>query len=182
MKVYVVTKQSKCDYDFSVETEKYGAFLDYNVAVKRLKKVVRELKAELKDNIKEYSDKKTYIDEDNGLYTEYKDFENGYWGCNYGFQEYHESYQVCIDEFEVEDANKSKKSRKTKETKSKYRITILKGTEDEEQLFAYLTPSEVEKIDMDIMGDYNAEFKITTEDGRIIEVGIIDEIRNVIEK
>lgn len=182
MKIYTVTKQSKIDYDFSVETEKYGAFLDFDAAVKRMKKVVKELKAELKDNIKEYSDKETYIDEDNGLYTEYKDFENGYWACNYGFQENYESYQVCVDVFEVEDANKSKKSRKTKEIKSKYLITILKGTEEEENLYAYLTSLEVEKIEMDMDGRYGAGFDITTEDGQTIEIGIIDAIRNITEK
>lgn len=182
MKVYVVTKQSKCDYDFSVETTKHGAFFNFDKAVERVREVVNDFKPSIENEIKRYSDVNVYHDEDGGLYTETDEILEGFWECHYGFEEHYETHCICVDEFEVEDADATDETDETNKTKSKYQITILKGTEDEEQLFAYLTPSEVEKIDMDIMGDYNAEFKITTEDGQTIEIGIIDEIRNVIEK
>lgn len=183
MKIYTVTKMSKIDYDFSVTTTTHGAFLNFDNAVKRLKEVVEKFKKSIKNDIEKYSNIDIYPDEENGLYTEDEEidekFNDGYWECHFGCQEHYEFHCIAIDEYEIEDADESDE---INETKSKYQITILKGTEDEEQLFAYLTPSEVEKIDMDIMGDYNAEFKITTEDGQTIEIGIIDEIRNVIEK
>lgn len=102
-KIYVVTTQSKIDYDFSVETIKHGAFNCFDNAVERLKKEVRKFKKAHKDDYKEYTNKDYYEDEDNGAWTEYKGFEDGYWGVHFGFEEHYESHQITVEEFIIED-------------------------------------------------------------------------------
>lgn len=102
MKFFTVTTMSKCDYAFSVETEKHGAFTSFDAALKRLKEVVEKFKKDYKGEFEEYSNSEYYENEDDGALTIYEDYETGYWFCGFGFEERHEEHQVCIDEWEVE--------------------------------------------------------------------------------
>ena len=99
MKIFTVTTQSKIDYDFSVTTIKHGAFTNFEAALKRLKDVVEDFKMAHRKDFEEYSNKGYY----EGALVIYEDFEKGYWGCDYGFQEHHEEHHICIDEWEVEE-------------------------------------------------------------------------------
>lgn len=103
MKFFTVTTMSKYDYTFSVETEKHGAFTSFDAALKRLKEVVEKFKENYKDEFEEYSDSELYEDENDGALTIYEDYETGYWSCGFGFEERHESHQICIDEWEAEE-------------------------------------------------------------------------------
>lgn len=102
MKIFTVTTQSKFDYDFSVETIKHGAFTSFEAALERLKDVVEDFKMAHKKPFDRYSDKEYYPDEESGCLVIYEDYENGYWGCHYGYEEHYECHQICIDEWEVE--------------------------------------------------------------------------------
>ena len=103
MKFYTVTTQSKFDYTFSVETEKHGAFMNFDAALNKLKEVVEKFKKEYKEEFKEYSNSEYYEDENDGALTVCEDYETGYWFCGFGFEEHHEEHQICIDEWEVEE-------------------------------------------------------------------------------
>lgn len=102
-KIYVVTTQSQCDYDFSVTTLKHGAFFDPQNALNRLIEVVKTFKSNHEYEFNKYSNKECYVDELNGALVETEDFENGYWSCSFGFQDDHQCHSICIDEFNVED-------------------------------------------------------------------------------
>lgn len=102
MKIYIVTKTSQCYYDLSVIQTKHGAFLNFDSATKRLKEVIQDFKTKNADNITKYSNTTRYSIDEGDLYREYSD-EWG-WECSFGHQERHESHQICIDEYDVEDA------------------------------------------------------------------------------
>ena len=102
MKIYTVTTMSKRDYDFSVETIKHGAFFEKENALARLLKEVKKFKSAHKSEKKEYTNKDYYEDEENGAWTEYENFVDGYWCVEFGFEEHHECHQICIDEFDLD--------------------------------------------------------------------------------
>lgn len=103
MKIYTVTCLSESDYDFVAYTTKYGAFQNFNSALNRLKEVVEDFKKKRDFDIKEYSDPEKYPDEGCGGICIEEDFEHGYWSCLFGLDENRETYQFCIDEYEIED-------------------------------------------------------------------------------
>ena len=102
-KVYTVTTLSKCDYSFSVETKKHGAFTSFESALTRLKEVVEKFKKSYEKEFEEYSNVEIYDNEQDGLLTIYEDYETGYWFCSFGFEERHESHCITIDEWEIEE-------------------------------------------------------------------------------
>ena len=102
-KIYIVTTQSKDDYTFSVTTKKHGAYNSFENAVARVKQEVKEFKKNYKSERKEYSDREYYEDESDGLWTEYEDYDTGYWAVSFGFEERHEYHCISVDEFKIED-------------------------------------------------------------------------------
>lgn len=99
MKVYTVQYQDKCDYDFSVEMTNHGCFRNKEDAIDALKKVVATIKKDNADDMERYSDEEEYPDEDNGAL--YIEEEDDFFNMSFGYQEYHESHTVWIDEWEV---------------------------------------------------------------------------------
>jgi hypothetical protein len=103
-KIYVVTTLSRVDYDLSVTTIKHGAFKDYADAVSKLAEVIKEFEIEYQKDIDRYAkyNKENPADspEEQALYI-FNDINNGYYCCNFGFEEHYESHQICIDEFEL---------------------------------------------------------------------------------
>lgn len=103
MKVYTVERMDKFDYDFSVEIKKYGAFRDRKKAIKRAKEVFDSMCGEYEDDMKRYSDKDVYINEDAGkLYVE-KDNVFGYYQISFGADENYEAHSVAVEEWEMEE-------------------------------------------------------------------------------
>ena len=99
MKVYTVQYQEKCDYDFSVLVTNHGCFKNKEDAIETLRRVVTNIKEDHKKDIEEYSDKDTYLNEDEGaLYIEEDD---DFFHMRFGYQEHHEGHTVWIDEWEV---------------------------------------------------------------------------------
>lgn len=64
-----------------------------------------------------------------------------------------------------------------KENKSLYELIIFSGEEDEETVYAELTSEEYEIIEKDRKGLLHKEHIVTLTDGRQIESGIIDSIK-----
>lgn len=60
--------------------------------------------------------------------------------------------------------------------KQKYLLTLCKGEPEEEIVEAELTDGDVEIIKQSINGIFDAEYLITTMDGKQFNVGIIDNI------
>lgn len=102
-KVYIVTTQSKCDYDFSVLTINHGAYNSFANAVARVKKEVKKFKKNHESDRKQYSDREYYEDESEGLWTEHEDYSTGYWAVSFGHEEWHEYHIISVDEFKIED-------------------------------------------------------------------------------
>jgi hypothetical protein len=59
----------------------------------------------------------------------------------------------------------------------RYELTLCKGEPEEEVVFARLTNKEVDLIKEDIAGCLFCLNYISTEDGKMIETGIIDDIK-----
>ena len=87
MELYAVIKQSKYDYDFSVDTTKHGIFVNKMEAINRAKIVFENLQEEGDDELEnlEYE-----IDED-----------NGYFQMSFGYEEDFESHCVTVEKFEL---------------------------------------------------------------------------------
>ena len=103
MKIYTVERVDKYDYDFSVESRKGGCYADKEKALQKAKQVYESMCGEYEDEMKEYSDKDEYEDEDDGaLYVE-EDSENGYYEISFGYEEDHECHSVAVEEWELED-------------------------------------------------------------------------------
>lgn len=60
---------------------------------------------------------------------------------------------------------------------NKYSLIICKGDIEEERVFAYLSKKDIDIIRKSLTGEYNAQYLIELEDGRKIDVGIIDECK-----
>ena len=63
-----------------------------------------------------------------------------------------------------------------------YILSICEGEEGAEKVKAFLTPEQAEKIKKDIKGELNTENLISLVDGRIIDTGIIDDIKTPLEE
>ena len=63
-----------------------------------------------------------------------------------------------------------------------YVLTLCEGELEEEFVRAHLTETEVDKINKVLAGELGFEFNITTVDGKVVGVGIIDKIGPVEEK
>lgn len=87
MELYAVIKQSKYDYDFSVETIKYGLFVNKAEAIYKAKKVFESLQD---DDDDELEDLEYEIDE-----------ENGYFRMSFGYDEDYESHCVTVEALEL---------------------------------------------------------------------------------
>ena len=62
-----------------------------------------------------------------------------------------------------------------------YILTLCDGEKEAETVTAILKPEQVEEIKKDIAGELNKENLITLTDGRIIESGIIDDIKTPLQ-
>ena len=103
MKIYTVTTTEKIDYDFTMNCYKNGAFKKFKNALKKWCNEVEKFKIIHKQDIMKYSNKEEYPDEESGGIFMLQDDEDGYFVCGYGFQEDHQVYVICIDEWKVED-------------------------------------------------------------------------------
>lgn len=101
--VYVVSTQSKIDYDFSVEDIRHGGFRSFDHALERLKEIVEAFKKKHQKDFEKYSDAELYPDEDSGALVITEDFEDGYWSCRFGYQEDYECHIIYIDKIAIED-------------------------------------------------------------------------------
>jgi len=103
MKVYTVSGMHKADYDFSVETFKFGCFVDKSKALNKAKKVFLDAKnIEFAYEIQQYSNEEKYPDIDAGALEIEMDEENGYYQISFGIEEDYEVYIISIDEWNVE--------------------------------------------------------------------------------
>lgn len=98
MELYAVVKQSKYDYDFSVETVKHGIFVNRMDAICRAKAVFESLQEPGDEELEnlEYD-----IDE-----------EIGYFEMSFGYEEDYESHIVSVEEFKLSDSDVFKIYRK----------------------------------------------------------------------
>lgn len=107
-KFYTVIYLSKRDYDFSVDIKKQGAFSTFEAAVERLKKSVEEFKKSYEKELAKYSDESRYPEESedgvyNGRLRVDDRLNDGYWGCEFGYEEDFEWHEIYIDEWIVEN-------------------------------------------------------------------------------
>lgn len=91
MELYAVVKQSKYDYDFSVETVKHGIFVNKMEAICRAKTVFESLKEPGDDELENLEFE---IDED-----------NGYFEMSFGYEEDFESHCVTVETFKLSDTD-----------------------------------------------------------------------------
>jgi hypothetical protein len=91
MELYAVVKQSKYDYDFSVETVKHGIFVNRMDAICKAKAVFESLQEPGDEELEnlEYD-----IDE-----------EIGYFEMSFGYEEDYESHIVSVEEFKLSDSD-----------------------------------------------------------------------------
>jgi hypothetical protein len=99
MKVYTVQYQEKIDYDFSVIITNHGCFKNKEDAICELRNVVEKVKEEHKKDIEEYSNTDIYPNEDKGAL--YLEEDDDFFYISFGYEEYHQSHTVWIDEWEV---------------------------------------------------------------------------------
>jgi hypothetical protein len=87
MELYAVVKQSKYDYDFSVESTKHGIYVNKMEAICRVKTVFESLQEPGDEELEnlEYD-----IDE-----------ENGYFAMSFGYEEDYEIHCVTVEKFEL---------------------------------------------------------------------------------
>lgn len=91
MELYAVVKQSKYDYDFSVDTTKHGIFVNKIEAICKAKAVFERLK---EPGDEELENLEYEIDE-----------ENGYFCMSFGYEEDYESHCVTVESFELSDSD-----------------------------------------------------------------------------
>ena len=109
IKFYTVMYVSKVDYDFSVEVRKLGAFSTFAAALERLKKSVEEFNVKYEKKLAKFADEELYpevdeeVDEYNGRLQIDDRLDDGYWGCEFGYEEDFEWHEIYIDEWTVEN-------------------------------------------------------------------------------
>lgn len=91
MELYAVIKQSKYDYDFSVDSTNHGIFVNKMEAIHKAKAVFESLKEE-DDN--ELENLEYYIDE-----------EIGHFEMSFGYEEDYENHLVTVEVFKLSDAD-----------------------------------------------------------------------------
>jgi hypothetical protein len=105
MELYAVVKQSKYDYDFSVDTTKHGIFVNKVEAINKAKVVFEKLKEECAENIEKYTyNEDNILDESEEIEFEI-DEENGYFEMSFGYEEDHESHCVTVETFKLSDTD-----------------------------------------------------------------------------
>ena len=86
---------------WSFEQEKHGAYLLWEFALRRWRKLVVEIKQNFESEIREYGDTSVYPDEESGgLYME-EDENTGYLCIKFGHEEHQEVIQVTIDQWDI---------------------------------------------------------------------------------
>lgn len=102
MKIYIVERQDKIYYDFSVYTKKYQCTTNKEQALKKAKEVFESMCTEYADDIETYSDKEAYVDADDGALEIVQNEADGFYRMSFGFEEDYEVHRVYIEECDIE--------------------------------------------------------------------------------
>lgn len=102
MKVYIVQRMDKIDYDFSVGLTICGCFTNRSEAIKRARAAYESMCAEYEDEMVRYSDEDVYYDISEGALDVVEDNENGYYSISFGFEDDFEFHNIAVTESNLE--------------------------------------------------------------------------------